>query len=241
MLHRQRTQRQDRRRVRDIRRHETLTLQGPINARLWTSSIGGDGMLSVSLSDVAPDGKVSRLTGGWQVLSHRALDKSKSRYVDGNCCSPSIRSRRLHRRSWPVARWPLSTSRSSRPPRRSSPDSKLRLAVQAFDVPHLLPTLPDLLGTLTVMKIHSSAAYPSELTIPTVGTFASSTAVKLRHRTTPHPQDEPGDRHREERWLCRHRQGRGLCRLPQGQDRDAEEGSRGRHAPRSRLAPAPTG
>jgi hypothetical protein len=48
-----------------------VRMQGPINAHLFTSSIGGDGMLSVSVSDVAPDGTVSRLTGGWQVLSQR--------------------------------------------------------------------------------------------------------------------------------------------------------------------------
>jgi hypothetical protein len=44
----------------------------------------------------------------------------------------------------------------------------LRIAIQAFDVPHLLPTVPDLPGTLTVMTIHNSKKYPSELTIPGV-------------------------------------------------------------------------
>ena len=32
-------------------------------------------MLSVAVEDVAPDGTVSRLTGGWQVVSQRALDQ----------------------------------------------------------------------------------------------------------------------------------------------------------------------
>jgi len=40
---------------------------------------------------------------------------------------------------------------------------KKRLPV---DVPHLLPTVPDLPTTLTGLTIHSSAPYPSELTIP---------------------------------------------------------------------------
>ena len=43
----------------------------------------GDGMLSVSVEDVAPDGSVKRLTGGWQVISLRDLDTSRSRYLDG--------------------------------------------------------------------------------------------------------------------------------------------------------------
>lgn len=161
-----------------------LTLQGPINARLWTSSIGGDGMLSVSLSDVSPDGKVSQLTGGWQVLSHRALDKKKSRYVDGKLLQPFhpfTKTAQKKLASGEVAPVDVEIFPTAA---QIKPGHKLRLAVQAFDIPHLLPTLPDLLGTLTVMKIHNSAAYPSELTIPTVGTFASSTTVKLRHRTT---------------------------------------------------------
>lgn len=161
-----------------------MSLQGPINARLWTSSIGGDGMLSVSVSDVAPDGKVSRLTGGWQVVSHRALDKKKSRYVNGKILQPfhpftkAAQKKLAQGEVAPIDVEVFPTAAQIRP------GHKLRLAVQAFDIPHLLPTLPDLLGTLTVMKIHNSAAYPSELTIPTVGAFASSTSVKLRHRTT---------------------------------------------------------
>ncbi len=35
---------------------KAVTLQGPINARLYTSSVGGDGMLSVAIEDEAPDG-----------------------------------------------------------------------------------------------------------------------------------------------------------------------------------------
>ncbi len=60
-----------------------VRFQGPINARLYVSTLGGNGMLSVAVEDVAPDGTVKRLTGGWQVISHRALDTTKSRYLGG--------------------------------------------------------------------------------------------------------------------------------------------------------------
>ena len=40
----------------------SVRFQGPINAHLYVSSIGGNGMLSVAVEDVAPDGKVTRLT-----------------------------------------------------------------------------------------------------------------------------------------------------------------------------------
>lgn len=179
-----------------------ITIQGPINARLYTSSVGGDGMLSVSVSDVAPDGTVSRLTGGWQVLSHRALDPSRTRYVDGKVLQPFHPFTKAAQKPLapgevaPVDVEVFPTAAQIRPGHR------LRLAVQAFDVPHLLPTVPDLLGTLTVMTIHASEAYPSELTIPTVEAAvapaptapaagraatpraASSTKVSLARRTT---------------------------------------------------------
>jgi putative CocE/NonD family hydrolase len=176
----------------------TITIQGPINARLFTSSLGGDGMLSVSVSDVAPDGKVSRLTGGWQVLSHRALDTSRTRYVDGKILQPFHPFTKAAQKKLdagevaPIDVEVFPTGAEIRP------GHKLRLAVQAFDIPHLLPTLPDLLGTLTVMRIHTSTKYPSELTIPTVSPApiapvatpapvalkASQTSVTLRHRAT---------------------------------------------------------
>ena len=56
-----------------------MRLLGPINARLYASTTAKDGMLSVHVEDVAPDGTVDRLTGGWQVLSHRAVDRVEGR------------------------------------------------------------------------------------------------------------------------------------------------------------------
>jgi len=49
------------------------------------------------------------------------------------------------------------------------PGHRLRIAVQAFDVPHLSPVLPDLASTLTVINIFNSAKYPSRLVLPLVG------------------------------------------------------------------------
>ncbi len=161
-----------------------ITLQGPINARLYTSSASGDGMLSVSVSDVAPDGKVSRLTGGWQVISHRALDQARTRYVNGKILQPYHPFTKAAQKKLSAGEIAPIDVEVFPTGAKILPGHKLRLAVQAFDVPHLLPTLPDLLGTLTVMKIHNSAAYPSELTIPAVGAFSSSSSVRLAHSST---------------------------------------------------------
>ncbi len=145
-----------------------VRFQGPINARLYVSSLGGDGMLSVAVEDVAPDGTVKRLTGGWQVISHRALDTSKSRYLDGKLIQPFHPFTKAAEK--PLAAGAVEPVDVEVFPTGASiePGHKLRIAVQAFDVPHLTPTLPQLPGTLTSITIHNSAKYPSVLTIPAV-------------------------------------------------------------------------
>ncbi len=148
---------------------KSVTLQGPINARLYTSSIGGDGMLSVAIEDEAPDGTVSRLSGGWQVISHRALDTTKSRYLDNVLIQPFHPFTKVAQKK--LASGEVAPVDVEIFPTRAKilPGHKLRISVQAFDIPHLLPSLPDLLGVLTVLKIHSSAKYPSTINFPSVG------------------------------------------------------------------------
>ena len=143
-----------------------VSIQGPINARLFASSNSGDGMLSVAVEDVAPDGTVSRLTGGWQVLSHRKLDESRTRYLDGKIIQPyhpftRADQKRLARNEVaPIDVEVFPTAATIRP------GHKLRLAVQAFDIPHLLPSALLAPRSLTIMKVHTSEQYPSELTLP---------------------------------------------------------------------------
>ncbi|WP_051276367.1 CocE/NonD family hydrolase [Marmoricola sp. URHB0036] len=145
-----------------------VRFQGPINAHLYVDSVGGNGMLSVAVEDVAPDGTVKRLTGGWQVISDRALDTSRSRYLDGKLIQPFHPFTKAAEK--PLAAGAVEPVDVEVFPTGASiePGHKLRIAVQAFDVPHLAPTLPQLLGSLTAITIHSSAKYPSVLTIPAI-------------------------------------------------------------------------
>ena len=147
---------------------KAVRFQGPINARLYVDSIGGNGMLSVAVEDVAPDGTVKRLTGGWQVISHRALDTKKSRYLDGKLIQPFHPFTKAAEK--PLAAGAVEPVDVEVFPTGASiePGHQLRIAVQAFDVPHLAPTLPQLPGSLTAITIHNSAKYPSVLTIPAV-------------------------------------------------------------------------
>lgn len=145
-----------------------VRFQGPLNARLHVSTVGGNGMLSVAVEDVAPDGTVTRLTGGWQVISHRALDKRRSRYLDGKLVQafhPFTKRAERPLRAGEVAPVDVEIFPTGAAIEKGH---RLRLAVQAFDVPHLAPTLPQLPGSLVAMKIHNSARYPSELVLPTV-------------------------------------------------------------------------
>jgi putative CocE/NonD family hydrolase len=148
---------------------QALRFQGPINAHLYVSSNSGDGMLSVALEDVAPDGTVSRLTGGWQVISLRQLDRARSRYLDGRLIQPWHPFTKASQH--PLASGQVAPVDVEVFPTGASirPGHRLRLAVQAYDVPHLLPTLPGAPGTLTVITIHDSTRHPSEVTLPAVG------------------------------------------------------------------------
>lgn len=145
-----------------------VRFQGPINAHLFVSTVGGNGMLSVAVEDVAPDGTVKRLTGGWQVISHRAMDTSKSRYLDGKLIQ-AFHPHTLAAEK-PLAMGAVAPVDVEVFPTGASIEKghRLRIAVQAFDTPHLTPTLPQLAGSLTAMTIHNSALYPSTLTIPAV-------------------------------------------------------------------------
>lgn len=144
---------------------KAVRLQGPVNARLHVSTPTGDGLLSVAIEDVAPDGTVSRLTGGWQVISHRALDTGRSRYLDGKLLQPYHPFTKAAQKNLapgqvaPVDVEVFPTGAVIRPGHR------LRVAVQAFDVPHLLSPLSDLFGQLVPVTVHTGPSYPSAITL----------------------------------------------------------------------------
>ena len=143
-----------------------LRIQGPINARIFASTITGDGMLSVAVEDVAPNGKVSRITGGWQVISQRKLAKQRSRYLDGKLIQayhPFTRASKAKLARGKVAPIDVEIFPTGA---AIKPGHRLRLSIQAFDIPHLLPPLPDLPGQLAPVTVHVSKRHRSVLTLP---------------------------------------------------------------------------
>jgi len=144
-----------------------LRLQGPINAHLFVSSATGDGLLSVALEDVAPDGTVSRLTGGWQVIAQRKLDPSRSRYLDGKLIQPFHPFLSSTKTSLPAGSIAPVDVEVFPTGAAILPGHRLRLAIQGFDTPHLLAPITDVLTQLGPITIYSGGAHTSSITFPT--------------------------------------------------------------------------
>lgn len=142
-----------------------VRVQGPINARLYVSSPTGDGMLSVAIEDVAPDGAVHRITGGWQVISHRALDTTRSRYLGGKLLQPYHPFTKAAQAKLPAGQVAPVDVEVFPTGAVVQPGHKLRIAVQAFDVPHLLSPLTDLLAQLVPVTVRTGPSYPSSITL----------------------------------------------------------------------------
>ena len=142
-------------------------VMGPINARLYASTTAKDGMLSVHVEDVAPDGTADRLTGGWQVLSHRAVDGSKVVRRDGEVLQtwhPFTRAAQLAVEPGTVMGVDVEVFPTGAVLEKGH---RLRVTVQAFDTPHLSPTVPELAdGAGGVITLHHSPAYPSRVVLP---------------------------------------------------------------------------
>ncbi|MEA2346415.1 MAG: uncharacterized protein QOG62_202 [Thermoleophilaceae bacterium] len=144
-----------------------LELSGPILANLWVTTTASDAVLTVRVTDVAPGGKSTELTDGWLAGSFRAVDRKRSRYVDGTLMQP----------------WHPFTEASEQPlkpgvptrlpveifPTRASiqPGHRLRVSVGPSDFPHQLPPLPQLLNGLGgTVKVLTDPAHPSAVELP---------------------------------------------------------------------------
>lgn len=144
-----------------------MAFSGPLNADLSVSTTGTDGLISVSVEDVAPDGSVDRITGGWQTLRHRAVTASKSRTLNGQVVQPWHPFTR-------EAEQPVTPGQVYRVPVEVFPTGaviekghRLRVTVHSYDVPHLLPNLKQLVrGVAGVVTVHHTTTNPSTLVLP---------------------------------------------------------------------------
>ena len=157
-----------------------LVLNGPLTADLWLATSASDAVVSVRVTDVAPDGRSTELTGGWLAASFRKLDARKSRRVRGKLLQP----------------WHPFTRESVMPVKAGEPMAlsvevfplnavirkghSLRVSVNPSDFPHAVPPLPQFQGSLagTVEVLHD-AEHPSSVTLPTLGRCGKCRALPV--------------------------------------------------------------
>ncbi|HWJ80964.1 MAG TPA: CocE/NonD family hydrolase [Nocardioides sp.] len=145
---------------------QQVRFQGPINAHLFVSTAAGDGMLSVAVEDVAPDGTVHRITGGWQVISQRRLVKSRSRYLDGQLIQPWHPFTKEAKQ--PLAAGQVAPVDVEVFPTGAAiqPGHRLRVTIQGYDVPHLLAPVTDLVTQALPITLYTGPEHRSVITLP---------------------------------------------------------------------------
>ncbi|MFA5891554.1 MAG: CocE/NonD family hydrolase [Actinomycetota bacterium] len=142
-------------------------LAGPVAARLFASTNGRDAFITARLADVSPDGAVTQISAGWNLLSLRALDESKTTVRNGLTVRPYHPFTRAS--VLPVEDGVLNELWVEIFPTGAliKAGHKLRFSVQASDTPHLSPSVPteaNLAGS--VLQLHHSAEYPSAVVLP---------------------------------------------------------------------------
>lgn len=128
---------------------EPLSLAGPITLHLKATSTRPDALFSVTLEDVAPDGRSLDISGGAQLGSMRRLDETSTWYgPDGAVLHPEYQLTRQAREPIRVGE-PFVFEIEVRPAFATIPAGhRLRLRVATSDFPHIVPLadLPDLFG-----------------------------------------------------------------------------------------------
>lgn len=147
---------------------EDTYINGPIEVDAWISTTASDAGVSVRVDDVNGS-TVTALTNGLQTASLRAVDPTRSRYMNGQMIQP-----------WhPYTQASVQTVASGTPvlvPVEVFQTSaviakghKLRVAIGASNLPQGVPPIPTLLNSLLgAMTIYSDAAHPSTVVIPVV-------------------------------------------------------------------------
>jgi len=144
-----------------------LHLLGPMNARLYVSTTGTDGLLAVAVEDVAPDGSITRLTAGWQTLRHRAETSARSVRRDGEVLQPWHPYTRAAEQAVTPGKVMRVDTEIFPTGAEIAAGHRLRITISSYDAPHLLPNVTQLArGAAGVVTLHDDAAHPSRLIVP---------------------------------------------------------------------------
>jgi putative CocE/NonD family hydrolase len=146
-----------------------LYFNGPIEADIWMSSSVTAAELSVRLDDVGPDGIATPIANGLMSAAYRAVDSTRSRYIEGVRIQP----------------WNAYTTASALPVVPNSPmlvpveifpaaalirvGHRLRVAISASNQAQGVWPLPEQESALGgVSTIYNDPAHPSSIVLPVV-------------------------------------------------------------------------
>lgn len=150
---------------------EDYYINGPIQADIWLTTPQQDANVVVRITSVAPDGTSFELTDGIMSARHRALDESRSRYLDGEMIQPYHPfTQAAEQLLEPLAMEPTKIAVEVFPTSAVIPAGhSLRVSVGPSDFPHaaapLNQQLEQLLGVVTIL---SDAEHPSSVVVPVV-------------------------------------------------------------------------
>ncbi|HZP16036.1 MAG TPA: CocE/NonD family hydrolase [Nocardioides sp.] len=157
--------------VYDLPLSKPLALGGPMSAHLYVASSRADAFVALHLEDVDPaTGKASELTSGWDSLSFRALDRSRSTIVGDDVVvpfHPDTKESVQQLQAGTVYDWWVEI----RSVAATIPAGHmLRLSLQTADAVRFLPTAPRLAAAVgSVLSVYHDAAHPSALVLPLAG------------------------------------------------------------------------
>jgi putative CocE/NonD family hydrolase len=153
----------------DLPVKHAMHLLGPMTARLWVGSQQGrDSLITARAEDVAPDGTATQMSAGWDTISLRALDRSRTVYDDGLMTMPFHPFTSSSVLPVPASGKPVQVDVEIYPAGwKLAAGHTLRLTLQEADVPHLMAPLPTSVQSIgATLSIYHDSKHDSELVIP---------------------------------------------------------------------------
>lgn len=150
---------------------EDYYINGPIQADMWVSpTMALDVGISVKVTLVGPDGSSREITNGLLSARHRAVNPTRSRYLDGQMIQPWHPFTEEALSPAPGIGEPILLNVEVFPTSMVVPaGSSLRLAIAASDFPHGLPPVVDLVDQLLgVYELLTDPEHPSSVVVPVV-------------------------------------------------------------------------
>lgn len=146
-------------------------INGPIQADIWLTTPQQDASVVVRVTSVSPDGASFELTDGIMSARHRALDESRSRYLDGEMIQPwHPFTKEAEQILEPLAMEPTLLAVEIFPTSAVIPAGhQLRISIGPSDFPHAAaPLNQQFEQVLAPVTILSSAEHPSSVVFPVV-------------------------------------------------------------------------